>query len=238
MGKTNVFATILLCTPLVAGCSAAPTDGSGGQSDHGSAEPPAVPGVPSPAHMLDVWIQETPDLPAPDAIDGCNEWWMEGVACERNYDWETADIRVVADTNPCIRDPKTGRLIFATSYDKGYIVFAVRCLGHAQDGALDIHQFRTVMAHETGHELGIWNHVPKDCDGAAVVHPSGEAVCGPALMNPNYNPEVDDPTKKDGLAFDLRSIGDSVLNPKNRTPIHTLAELAALGAARCQYTDK
>jgi hypothetical protein len=86
-----------------------------------------------------------------------------------------------------------------------------KCLD-AKGGAFEPGQLKAVMTHEVGHQLGIWDHVPyaPECKDAKT-HPGGRKVCGPAVMNPHYNPRIGYVTEIDALAFDVRDREHSVL---------------------------
>jgi hypothetical protein len=69
-----------------------------------------------------------------------------------------------------------------------------------------------VVSHEIGHELGIWTHVPTDCDDPETrTHPELGPVCGPALMNPMVHRGLRGITVLDHAAYDLRDEDHSIL---------------------------
>ncbi|HTM67894.1 MAG TPA: hypothetical protein VL426_01205 [Candidatus Binatia bacterium] len=160
----------------------------------------------SPRFFVRLWVQ--PGLSAEDAQAGCEIWREKGVACAVVRDPDTADIRVFADHRPCVAHDD-GLRTLAEAYQGGKVIFYTSCF---MDGTtFDRHQFRAVMGHEVGHEIGVWDHVPLECDSHCRHHPHGEAICGRALMNPLYDKDVYAMTPVDALAFDVRDPMISVL---------------------------
>jgi hypothetical protein len=86
--------------------------------------------------------------------------------------------------------------------------------------------FQAVMGHEVGHELGIWEHVPPDCK-------KGVTICGRALMNPTYDPDVDYITPIDALAFDARNLLYAVVTTDDRDT--TVDAPQTPGGHTCEY---
>nr|ALV85541.1 hypothetical protein [uncultured bacterium pA1] len=160
----------------------------------------------SPRHYVHVWVQ--PGLSADDAHAGCELWREKGVACVIVHDRDYADITVEADRRPCVAHDD-GLRTLAEAYRGGRIVFYTSCF--MDDGTFDRQEFRTVMGHEVGHEVGIWEHVPLECGADAPRHPDGHPICGRALMNPLYDKDVAYMTPVDSLAFDVRDPEISVL---------------------------
>ncbi len=160
----------------------------------------------SPRYYVHLWVQ--PGLSADDAHAGCEIWREKGVACVIVHDREYADIVVEADRRPCVPHDD-GLRTLAEAYRGGRVVFYTSCF--MDGGSFDRGEFRTVMGHEVGHELGIWEHVPLECDAKAPRHPEGQRICGRAVMNPLYDKDVSYMTPVDGLAFDVRDPEISVL---------------------------
>jgi hypothetical protein len=147
-------------------------------------------------------------LSADDADAGCEMWREKGIACVIVSDRKYADVTVEADRRPCVPH-SDGLRTLAEAYRGGRIVFYTSCF---MDGTtFDSGEFRTVMGHEVGHEIGIWEHVPLECDAHAARHPGGRAICGRAVMNPLYDKDVSYITPIDSLAFDVRDPAISVL---------------------------
>lgn len=160
----------------------------------------------SPRYYVHVWVQE--GLSADDAHDGCEIWREKGVACVIVHDREYADIAIEADRRPCVPHDD-GLRTLAEAYRGGRVVFYTSCF--MDGGTFDRGEFRTVMGHEVGHELGIWEHVPLECDAKAPRHPDGHRICGRAIMNPLFDKDVSYMTPIDSLAFDVRDPDISVL---------------------------
>lgn len=160
----------------------------------------------SPRFMVHLWVQ--PGLSSEDALAGCEVWRDKGVACALVRDPDEAEVRVYADAKPCVPHDD-GLRTLAEAYQGGKVVFYTACF---MDGStFDRHQFRAVMGHEVGHEIGVWEHVPLECDDRCARHPNGTRICGRALMNPLYDKDVYAITPTDALAFDVRDPMVSVL---------------------------
>jgi hypothetical protein len=161
-----------------------------------------------PVAAVAIWIEEDADLPAAAVATGCDVWGVKGVVCASAAAKELADIRIRADHKACEKNGK-GTTTLALAYWGGDIEINVDCF--KKSGKLDRHMLSAVVAHEVGHQFGIWEHVPESCDSKPTVHPNGKPVCGQALMNPYYEPAVYFVTPVDSLAFDLRDPFYSVL---------------------------
>lgn len=172
-----------------------------------------------------VWVQDHPFLKRGTVSDGCVVWHPEGVRCRIADDEASADVRVFADDGACVKNDD-GSYTLATAYPDRVIVVRMRCFRTAFGGGVDERKLATVMGHEIGHELGVWEHVPKTCDGPHLTHPSDGPVCGRALMNPMYDKEVSFMTVHDHLAFEMRAGGVSLAGG-------TVA--ASGGAPTCEY---
>jgi|SRR5687768_12836370 len=160
----------------------------------------------TPRFYVHLWVQD--GLSAEDADAGCEIWGEKGVACIIVRDPELADIRVYADRRPCVPHGD-GLRTLAEAWQGGKVVFYTSCF---MDGTtFDRHQFRAVMGHEVGHEIGVWEHVSLECNDRCQRHPGGTAICGRALMNPLYDKDVSFLTPADSLAFDVRDPMISVL---------------------------
>lgn len=163
-----------------------------------------------PAYSLTVWLEKDPLLERDDALKGCNEWRSKGVVCRLTEREDEADVRVSTADGECLTD-EDGYRTLAIAYRDGRIVFNSRCF--RKSGGYDRHMFRSVMTHELGHEIGIWQHIPKDCAKDTPRHSNGQPVCGIAVMNKTYDDDVWFVTVIDAMAFDLRDQEQSSLRP-------------------------
>lgn len=172
---------------------------------------------PDPADVrydVGIWVEDDPRMPKALILAGCEAWSAKGVHCHEASDLGRARIRVYADDEACVdTHPDTGkpRTVLAWAHAGGMVRMMGKCLAMKGE-AFDPHQLKAVMTHEVGHQLGIWDHVPyaPECKDAKS-HPGGRKVCGPAIMNPHYNPRIDYVTEIDALAFDVRDHEHSVL---------------------------
>lgn len=165
--------------------------------------------------VLHLWINDDPALSKEDALKGCEEWLPKGVRCALTDSMADADVRVKADMSVCVPD-KEGKRILAWAYKGGDVTFMMQCFKQS-DGTYDMHEFRAVMTHEIGHELGVWEHIPEDCDdkdAKPITHlATGKKICGKAVMNPYYHKEIWFVTDLDSMAFDMRDLEYSVIVP-------------------------
>lgn len=164
--------------------------------------------------IVPVWIENDSGLPVDVLLAGCAYWQPFKIRCERTMDIKAARVRVRADKTKCNTEDKIRKLAWAKP--GGEIVMEVDCLKDFF-GRFDRKLIRITFAHELGHELGIWDHVPSTCDPKEVAeerkvydkyltvkkHPGGKQVCGTAVMNPWIH-DLSYLTEIDGLAFDLR----------------------------------
>jgi len=150
-----------------------------------------------------IWVESETHLSQEDTLLACEEWKAKGIRCFVVDDKLKSHIQVYASKEEkCLKNDK-GTYTLATAWRGGRIVFNMGCFGKI--GEPNRHKFRSVMVHEIGHHLGIWNHVPLDCKSEGVKkHPSGKAICGAAVMNPMYDKDIHFVTPVDALAFDVR----------------------------------
>lgn len=152
--------------------------------------------------------------------EACLQWMPKGVICDQVSDRKLADVVIEATDKACeTNSDGTYTIGWASSNGvTGHITIMAACPGW------DDNQLIGVLAHELGHVIGIWKHVPKSCDEEHLTHPNGEAVCGIATMNPIHNEGLDYTTLIDGLAFDLREQQYSLLRPFGQTVMLTVSE--------------
>ena len=185
---------------------------------------PTEPGIDTdgPAYTLRIWIDADPRLPRAAILEGCATWRVERVTCVEVKDPALAKVRVYADDSDCSIKDDPDHVSLAWAYWGGSIRMMMRCMPH-KGAVYDPHEFHGVVAHEVGHQLGIWDHVPSSCDDKDVkIHAKdGRKICGRAVMNPYYDPDVIAPTAVDMMAFDERDVDHSVLMgdlPRKDTP--------------------
>ena len=184
----------------------------------------AVPEDAKPLFVAKVWVQPDPQLPVSVILEGCRTWRTLGTDCVAVANEGEADIRILADRKPCKPAPPPpkgdGLITLALAHADRHIDLLVNCFT-ADDGKPDTQKMRMVVAHEIGHELGIWDHVPLGCaekDMKYVALPSGGKLCGVAVMNPQYDKDVDRLTDMDGEAFQLRDRSHSVYPASDGLP--------------------
>lgn len=171
-----------------------------------------APADPAPERpVVAVWVDDDPDLPMESMKAGCEIWKLEGARCEFVGRGEPARVRVWPYHGPCKKNDR-GSYTLATAYSDGKIIFNVECFKRGDDKTLDRQELAVVMAHEMGHQFGIWKHVHADCGQEGVrTHPDGTPLCGVALMNPMRRRDVFFLTPLDHLAFEMRDRAWSVL---------------------------
>lgn len=164
--------------------------------------------------VVRVWIQDSPDLPPNTIIAGCNYWNPMKIRCEQTSNRDVANVRIIATPKKC--EDVNGHAALAWAHpDKPEIEFDTDCFKRFFLG-LDTGMMERVAAHEIGHELGIWDHIPNSCDPKDLgkehltgrelkikIHPRGLPICGKAVMNP-VESGLKYLTIPDSLAFDLR----------------------------------
>lgn len=166
------------------------------------------PGAPGECLDHGIWVQDDPDLSPALASDGCHFFGPEGVCCPTAAR-DDADVRIYSNPQPCPLTPGADAYVLAVAFKQGTIVVNTQCLDRPYGSSPSAEQFRNIIAHEVGHVLGMWFHIPRDCDSEdpslpVRIHPSGAPICGPAIMNPLLDVSLNGPTGPDLLAFDLR----------------------------------
>ncbi len=183
---------------------------------------------PSPTHVVTVrvWVQKHQHLPAADILYGCELWKAKGIRCVQVADRQQSHIQVIPIDRPCMSSPD-GSTTLAYASSGGEIAVMTDCFVNDK-AVFATKQFRAVVGHEVGHELGIWHHVPEKCE-------KGVTICGPALMNPHNVPNIDFITPIDSLAFDARQTQDAVVEYTEGSTVVAPHDHDEFG---CEYTTR
>lgn len=167
---------------------------------------------PESYRTVTVWVEPHPDIPPETARLACESWRPEGVLCETAPSSEEALIRIHAFTGPCVELEEEGTYPLGHAMVGGDITLEIECMRKVGATPIPERVLWPVIAHEVGHELGIWHHVPTDCgDPEAMEHPEGGPVCGEALMNPMIHYGLKGILLMDHYAYGLRDEDFSVL---------------------------
>ena len=165
---------------------------------------------------VSIWVDQRSGLSLEGALAGCALWNEEDVRCVAAPNPLQADVVVVLDAHPCTPGAD-GAVILAHADSATVIGVRLDCF-YGPDTApateFNAEEYRLVLAHEIGHELGIWQHVPLKCDEKdhpPKKMPDGRLVCGPAIMNPDIDMDVKALTPADDMAFALRDKHYTVL---------------------------
>jgi hypothetical protein len=184
-------------TPIAVFFSAVLLTACGGyvEDDDSPPEPwrPPSDSIPRPFRTLKIWVAEDPLLPKVLIKQGCETWLVEGIQCELQNRVEDAEVRISAGKSDCKGDAN-GKVVIGTAFGDGRILLYVDCIGvkgrndlpaaHLNHTDPVFESYRQLVAHEVGHQLGIWAHVPYECDGMEQYHDIGTPICGRATMNP------------------------------------------------------
>lgn len=162
-----------------------------------------------PPLTLPIWIEDDPRMPKEDVLRGCQEWQAKGITCVEVAREKDGKVRVYAVDEDCVEKDERGvttRTVLARAFYGGRIKMMSRCMTKTADGLFNRHQLAGVVTHEIGHQLGIWDHVPRSCEGEGVLThtPTGTKICGIAVMNKSYNRNVVSVTEIDAMAYDAR----------------------------------
>lgn len=205
--------------------------------------PGEVPSTARPVFVAKIWVQDDPHMPKDLVLDGCALWAPVGVACRLVDKPADAHVRFLPMKDPCVatRRSKSAapKVTIATAHSDGHVEMHVNCIVGA-DGKLDKTKFATVVGHELGHELGIWDHVPLECDDRDqkyVTLSSGEKLCGEAMMNPDYDDDVTELTDMDGHAFSHRDKVYSIFRPVDLGPPPSRPEIICTYGGSAPPTD-
>lgn len=173
----------------------------------------------SPQHgqqsMVTVWLDPRAGLSSGDTLSGCNYWNELDVTCRMTPNIVEADVVVIADTHPCSPNEK-GSYDIAFASPARVISVRLDCFyDTSRTNGFDAQEYRSVIAHEIGHEIGIWDHVSLECDKAESGKPALMRRCGRAIMNPSYDAEVSYLTPADAVAFAGRDREYTVVPPRS-----------------------
>lgn len=159
---------------------------------------------------LSIWVDDDEYLPPYDILAGCDIWEDTGLKCVI-VDRDDADVKIYANEKECVPN-EDGSRTCARAFSGGAIISYTKCM-QKDDGTLNVKLFRKLMGHEIGHLIGIWDHVPRNCDKPKVKHhDDGPAICGSALMNARIGKGIDGITGTDWLAYDMRDTEHSFID--------------------------
>lgn len=181
----------------------------------GSATREVEQAVPGSSPVLTVWVEKDRRISGKDVMNGCQKWRAKNVECLEAESFENAKIRVYVSDAPCVLRKKNGGVkmaVLAWAIFGGKVILMARCFDAEPGNVFEPLQVSAVVAHEIGHLLGIWTHVPDSCEGTSpLTHKAtGRPICGAAIMNKHYAQSVTALTLADSMAFDERSITFSV----------------------------
>lgn len=146
-------------------------------------------GTPSGIRAVRIWLQQDAGLPSEATREACEFWKPEGVQCSIVQDVKQASIRISLDPRPCT-SRSNGSFAVAHSTNDGTIGLYTDCMRMRGGSPMDPDTYRATIAHEIGHQLGIWCHIPADQGGA--------------LMNPLIHEELHGITVLDHEAYVMR----------------------------------
>jgi hypothetical protein len=172
-------------------------------------------------------VDDDPWLPKLEVLRGANFWYDTGVQALLVSDPAEADVHVIPNYDECPPGVKGG-VTLAWAHADGSIHVYVRCLSK-MGSQVSATKLRTLIAHEMGHQHGVWNHIPNECDGNETVAANGVHVCGKAVMNSSIN-DLQMLSPLDILAFEAR---DHEVSDIKGTVTTTRS---ALTAHSCVYT--
>lgn len=137
-----------------------------------------------PPMYVKTWVDPASPLPPLDVLAGCNVWNEADIYCTLVPDRDDADVRVLLSPHKCEKNEDDAYVLATASSDRK-IEVRWGCFANGKEPNLE--RLRLSMAHEFGHQWGIWKHVEVDCPANPERGPDGTAICGRALMNANEN---------------------------------------------------
>jgi len=116
-----------------------------------------------------LWVDPHHEVPAELARQACEAWRPEGVLCELAPDPMVALVRIHMYPGPCEKN-EDGSYTLGYASVGGDITLMIECLHRFGGMPIDEDLLWPTIAHEVGHELGIWMHIPPD-EGVALMNP-------------------------------------------------------------------
>ena len=162
----------------------------------GDNDPPLYDHDPGSFSTVTVWVDPHPDVPPETAREACEAWYPEGVLCELAPSSEEALIRIRPLTGACEKT-EDGSYVLGIAWEGGEIALVIECLRKFGGTPIGVDILWPVIAHEVGHQLGIWTHVDPEK--------------GFALMNPKVHEGLFGITPLDHEAFLARDEDHGVL---------------------------
>lgn len=178
-------------------------------------------GAPQDDAIIRLRLASDPLLDPLRTVEGCMMWRAKGVKCRIVPDGDEADVAIGISDEECV-EAKDGSVVLARAFSanrtivvyRNCVLRGVESRSQAQSDAL----YAVIIAHEIGHQLGIWEHVPEGCDEPHQTHPVGGPVCGSAVMNPLIDVQLRGfVTGYDMMAFDLREKDMSIVRVQEQS---------------------
>jgi hypothetical protein len=161
---------------------------------------------PGDTKTVTVWVDPHPEADAAFAAEACEAWRPEGIVCEAAASRYEALIRIHAYAGAC-EERDDGTYVLAYAVEGGDITLMIECLRKFGGTPIDPDLLWPTIAHEVGHELGIWWHV--------------DPKAGIALMNPMVHDGLYGITELDHEAYLMRDKDGSVIGAAPRSCILT-----------------
>jgi hypothetical protein len=114
--------------------------------------------TPKSIRTIRIWVQDHPELSAQETLAACNYWAPEGIQCILAPVPSPRFIRILVDLEPC-KAEKDGSNMLAYSGNYGVVKVNLECMHKWAGKPIHRDTYRVAIAHEIGHQLGIWCHV-------------------------------------------------------------------------------
>jgi len=124
---------------------------------------------PDSFQTVTVWVDPHPEVSPELARQACEAWRPEGVLCELAAAPTEGLARIHVYEGACEKN-EDGSYTLGWARQGGDITLMIECLHRFGGMPIDEDLLSPVIAHEIGHELGIWMHVPPE-DGVALMNP-------------------------------------------------------------------